>query len=150
MKVSEKQFVFSDFILFVLGILWRVICRWSFKDILICTLREKFKLFYHWVMLLHIICIILIMAISIQKHGTYIFNNNDWSIYVLLLLFSHSIVSSSLQPHRLQHARLPCSSPSPIGFSTSCPLSWWCSPTIISSVTSSLPAFSFSQSQGLL
>ena len=58
MKVSEKESVFSDFILFVLWILWRVICRWSFKDILICTLREKFKLFYHWVMLLHTICVI--------------------------------------------------------------------------------------------
>ena len=31
----------------------------------------------------------------------------------LLLLFSHSVMSDSLRPHGLQHARLPCPSPSP-------------------------------------
>ena len=51
-----------------------------------------------------------------------------------LLLFSRSVVSYSLQPHRLQHARLPCLSPSPVTCSNSCPSSWWCHPTISSSV----------------
>ena len=51
-----------------------------------------------------------------------------------LLLFSHSVMSDSLQPHRLQHARLPCPSPSPGACSNSCPLSQWCHPTISSSV----------------
>ena len=41
---------------------------------------------------------------------------------------------SILQPHRLQHARLPCPSPSPRACSNSCPLSWWCHSTISSSV----------------
>ena len=41
---------------------------------------------------------------------------------------------NSLQPHGLQHARLPCPSPSPGAYSNSCPLSWWCHPTISSSV----------------
>ena len=50
------------------------------------------------------------------------------------LLFSHSVVSSSLQPRRLQHARLPCLSLFPGACSNSCPLSWWCHPTISSSV----------------
>ena len=50
------------------------------------------------------------------------------------LLFSHSAVSDSLQPHELQHARLPCPSLSPRACSNSCPLSWWCYPTISSSV----------------
>ena len=36
--------------------------------------------------------------------------------------------------HRLQHARLPCPSPSPWVYSNSCPLSQWCHPTISSSV----------------
>ena len=36
-------------------------------------------------------------------------------------------------PHGLQHARLPCPSPSPGACSNSCPLSWWCHPTISSS-----------------
>ena len=40
------------------------------------------------------------------------------------LLFSHSVVSDSLQHHELQHARLPCPSPSPGACSNSCPLSW--------------------------
>ena len=52
----------------------------------------------------------------------------------LSLLFSLSVVSKSLQPHALQHARLPCPSPSPRAYSNSCPLSWWCHPTISSSV----------------
>ena len=53
-----------------------------------------------------------------------------------LLLFSCSVVSNSLRPHGLQHARLPYPSPSPGVCSNSCPLSWWCHPTISSSVVS--------------
>ena len=37
-------------------------------------------------------------------------------------------------PHGLQHARLPCSSPSPGACSDSCSLNQWCHPTILSSV----------------
>ena len=48
--------------------------------------------------------------------------------------FSRSITSNSLWPHGLQHARLPCSSPTLGVYSTSCPLSRWCHPTISSSV----------------
>ena len=51
----------------------------------------------------------------------------------LLLLFSHSIMSNSLQPHGLQNASLPCPSSSPGACSNSCPLSQWCHPTISSS-----------------
>ena len=54
--------------------------------------------------------------------------------------FSHSVVSDVLQPHGLQQARLPCPSPTPGACSDSCPSSWWCHPTISSSV---IP-FSFS------
>ena len=52
----------------------------------------------------------------------------------MLLLFSCSVMSNSLQPHGLQHARLPCPSPSPGACSNPCPLSQWCHPTISSSV----------------
>ena len=48
--------------------------------------------------------------------------------------FSCSVVSDSLQPHGLQHARFPCPSPTPGVCSNSCPSSWWCHPTIPSSV----------------
>ena len=47
--------------------------------------------------------------------------------------FSRSVVSDSLRPHGLQHARYPCPSPAPGACSNSCPLSWWCHPTISSS-----------------
>ena len=52
----------------------------------------------------------------------------------LCLLFSCSVMSNSLQPHKLQHARLPSPSPSPRACSNSGPSSWWCHPTISSSV----------------
>ena len=48
--------------------------------------------------------------------------------------FSRSVVSNSLQPHELQHARLPCPSPTCGACWNSSPLSWWCHPTISSSV----------------
>ena len=48
--------------------------------------------------------------------------------------FSHSVVSDSLWPHGLQHARLPRPSPTPGAYSNSCALSRWCHPTILSSV----------------
>ena len=47
--------------------------------------------------------------------------------------FSRS-TSDPLQPHGLQHARLPCPSPTPGACSNSCPSSRWCHPTITSSV----------------
>ena len=47
---------------------------------------------------------------------------------------SHSVVSDSLRPHGLQHTRLPCPLAMPGAYSNSCPLSWWCHPTISSSV----------------
>ena len=58
--------------------------------------------------------------------------------------FSHSLVSESLWPHVLQHARPPCPSPTPRVYSNSCPLSRQCHPTISSSVipfSSSLQSF---------
>ena len=52
----------------------------------------------------------------------------------MLLLFSYSVVSVSLWPHGLQHARIPCPSPAPGASSNSCPLSRWCQPTTSFSV----------------
>ena len=48
--------------------------------------------------------------------------------------FSCSVVSDSLQPHGLQHVRLPCPSPTPGVYSDSCLSHWWCHPTISSSI----------------
>ena len=63
--------------------------------------------------------------------------------------FSRSVVSDSLQPHEWQHARPPCPSPTPGVYPNSCPLSWWCHPTISPSVVPSPPAPNPSQHQGL-
>ena len=48
--------------------------------------------------------------------------------------FSHSVVSNSLQADELQCARPPCPSPTPGVYPNPCPLSWWCYPTISSSI----------------
>ena len=64
----------------------------------------------------------------------------DWVQFSSL---SRSVMSDSLRPHGMQHARLPCPSPSPRACSNSCPVSRWCHPTISSSVAlfSSCPQF---------
>ena len=67
--------------------------------------------------------------------------------------FSCSVVSNSLRSNGLQHARLPCPSPAPRAYSNSCPSSWWCHPTISSSIVpfsclqSFLASGSFAMSQ---
>ena len=63
--------------------------------------------------------------------------------------FSHSVMSSSLWPHGLQHARLPCPSPTLRACTNSCPSRWWYYPTISSSVitfSSCLQSFPASRS----
>ena len=78
----------------------------------------------------------------IASHGTFLKSGcvfpsrRPWliSVALILLLFSRQVISNSLQPHGLQHARFPCPSVSPGVCSDSCPLSWWCHPTISSSV----------------
>ena len=68
---------------------------------------------------------------------------------MLSVQFSHSVVSSSLQPHGLQHTRPPCPSPTPRVYSNSCPLSQWCHPTTHPLSSPSPTAFNLSQHQGL-
>ena len=63
--------------------------------------------------------------------------------------FSRSVVSNSLWPHGLQHARPPCPSPTPRVYPNSCPLSQWCHPIISPSVvpfSSHLQSFPASRS----
>ena len=66
-------------------------------------------------------------------------------LYHIILLFKHfshitfnqfscSVMSNSLWPHEPQQGRPPCPSPTPGVHPNPCPLSWWCHPTISSSV----------------
>ena len=61
-------------------------------------------------------------------------DNNFPQIEFSSVQFSHLVVSTSLRPYELQHARPPCPSPSPGVHSDSRPLSWWCHPAISTSV----------------
>ena len=70
-------------------------------------------------------------------------------VRILSVQFSHSVVSDSSWPHGLQHTRLPCPSPTPRVCSNTCLSSWWCHPTILSSVilfSSCLQSFPASES----
>ena len=77
----------------------------------------------------------------------HIWNRFFLGVLVLMILlsvqFSRSVVSDSLWPHELQHARPPCPPPTPGVHSNSCPSSWWCHPAILSSV---VPFSSYPQS----
>ena len=62
------------------------------------------------------------------------FNQHVYKVQFSSVQFSRSAMSDSLWPHGLQHARLLCPSPIPGACSNSCPSSWWCHQTILSSV----------------
>ena len=70
-------------------------------------------------------------------------------ISVSSVQFSCSVVSDSLRPHGLQHARPSCPSPTHGVHSNSCPLIQWCYPTISPLSSPSPPAFNLSQHQGV-
>ena len=60
------------------------------------------------------------------------FHPHFWHRALKTLQFTRSVVSNSLWPHGLQHARPPCLSPTHGAYSNSCPPSQWCHPTISS------------------
>ena len=53
---------------------------------------------------------------------------------IISVQFSHTVMSNSLRPHESQHARPPCPSLTARVYPNTCPSSWWCHPTISSSV----------------
>ena len=71
------------------------------------------------------------------------------NLHISSVQFSHSVVSDSLLPHGQHHTRPPCPLPTPGVYSNSCPLSWWCHPTISSSVIPFSYCLNLSQHQSL-
>ena len=81
---------------------------------------------------------------SSRRRNKFIYHKSTIEWHVCnQIQFSCSVISDSLQPHGLQHAKFPCPLPTPRAYSNSCPSSWWCHPTISSSV---VPFFSCLQS----
>ena len=89
----------------------------------------------------------LIWLVEKQKTSQFIARKTeDWTLLICSVRCNHclkcfssvqsgrSVVSDSLRPHELQHARPPCPSPSPGVHSNSRPSSQWCHPAISSSV----------------
>ena len=73
----------------------------------------------------------------------------QYGLNIRSVQFRCSVMSNSLQPHGLQHSRPPHPSLTSRVYSNSCPLSWWCHPTISSSVipcSSHLQSFPASRS----
>ena len=70
----------------------------------------------------------------LQGYGSFPLLQSLFLHFILLSQFSRSVVSDSLRPQGLQHARLPCPSPTPGACSNSCASSRWWHPTISSSV----------------
>ena len=74
--------------------------------------------------------------VTCDESGFYMTPSNnqfsDWTEKKLQVQFSCSVMSDSLRPHGLQHARVPCPSSTPGAWSNSCPSSGWCHPTISS------------------
>ena len=75
---------------------------------------------------------------NICRHSTSKKENSMIAFLIYLTCFqfqfSQSVVSDSSRPHEPQNARPPCPSPTPEVYPNPCPLSWWCHPTILSSV----------------
>ena len=72
-------------------------------------------------------------ALNYNRYKVRMWSLMGWNL-VSILVVQSSVISDCLWPHGLQHRRLPCPSPSHGACSNSWPLSWWCHPTISSSV----------------
>ena len=118
--LCRKIFTYDSFILLVLGI---------FKVFL-------FLLGLVLVYFLGICLVCLIFPISWYKVA-YFLLSSSLSVHFSSVQFSRSVMSDFLRPHELQHARPPCPSPTPVVHPNPCPLTWWCHPTISSSVVPS-------------
>ena len=158
---QDRRECYTRYLVFCIGTAWPGVSGWSVLAIRLCwflpfpyPLNPIYQKVY--IGSSHKICFTFIYSCFHCHHLAWSFHkfsfilpagisDSSWLtlIYFPYLLFSCSVMSSSLWPHGLQHARLPCPSLSPRACSNSCPLSWWSTPTISSSVTafSSCPQY---------
>ena len=79
-----------------------------------------------------ILCVLL--SEDITLHYIFLLIYLSPSVQFSSVQFSLSVVFNSLWPHEPQHTKPPCPSPTPRVYPNSCPSSWWCHPTISSSI----------------
>ena len=119
---------FGSFNIYLIGNLTIILEQYSYSRILFSNKNSTSA----WCPILNLKNIMLIRARYKRSHNVS-FLLNEMSQFSSVH-FSRSVVSNSLRPHELQHARPPCPSPHPRAYSNSCPMSRWCHPTISSSV----------------
>ena len=73
-------------------------------------------------------------SLPIEPSNQQTHTHTHTSLFLSSVQYSLSVVSDSLWPHELQHARPPCPSPTPGVHTNLCPSSQWCHPAISSSV----------------
>ena len=139
-----------------LSVLKRNLCSISHHLIYLAFLLPLFDLFWNCLIILMYWCSwlqippilfkfqsLVLLSILLFALGWFLKENVNralWGVSLSishLLLFRHSVMSDSLQPHELQHTRLPCPSLSLRVWSNLCPLSQWWNPTTSSFVTPS-------------
>ena len=102
--------------------------------------RSLFPWYCFWLVsaaLLHLVVQGKTQALLLQSITNVYLQNNPSDFRPALgtsVQFSPSVMSDLLQPHGLEHARLPCPSPTPGDYSNSCPFSRWCHSTNESSI----------------
>ena len=81
--------------------------------------------------ILNRLLITLFLSLVYHRYSCYVIEGKN-KLLSNTYMFISSVAQScpTLQPHGLQHTRPPCPSPTPRVYSNSCPLSWWCYPTI--------------------
>ena len=99
-----------------------------------------FLRWFSWEVIIDSLCVYTDLQIDVKQSSHDSVHQEElvfssWIRYAVSVgQFSHSVMSNSLRPHGLQHARPPCPSPTPGVYSNSCPLNRWCHPTISYSV----------------
>ena len=144
---SPISFHFSSLIprisMFTLGVSYLITSSLPWFMDLTFQVPMQYCSLHHWTLLLSPVtsttgcCFCFVSILSFFLDVLYLpIINIDVQISLLFssVHFSHSVVSNSLRPHELQHARPPCPSPTPRVHSNSHPSSWWCHRAISSSV----------------